>query len=261
MNPSRSIKFSPRFFDLLPAGVKEIRGPVEQRLLAEYGAAFVAQGVRVPPVVVFEDAVAVRKFQDMLETRSADIGGFELVLQREAMEALLDAVAAAAALNLTISPRGPDSAARSYELTVELWNSRVEPALDHWAACGRIDPSVAARIRSLKPFEQVPIIFELEQSGIYFAKDLSKSIIYSVAPPGSSQHLSLLAFDVKEFDNAAIRQILNHHGWFQTVISDLPHFTYLGAEEPHLRELGLERVESGGRVFWIPELYTAIPPG
>ena len=49
-----------------------------------------------------------------------------------------------------------------------------------------VDQAEAARIRGLTPYEQVPEVFRLESQGIYFAKDLSKSIIYSVAPPGAS---------------------------------------------------------------------------
>ena len=89
---------------------------------------------------------------------------------------------------------------------------------------------------------------------MFFAKDLSKSIIYSVAPPGASQHLSLLAFDLKEFGEPEACRIMTRHGWFQTVVSDLPHFTYLGSAEDELPSLGLRRVESAERVFWIPEL-------
>jgi hypothetical protein len=106
----------------------------------------------------------------------------------------------------------------------------------------------------LSPFEQVPEIFKLEAKGIFFSKDLSKSIIYSVAPPGTSQHLSMLALDIKEHNNSEVREILAKHGWFQTVISDLPHFTYLGIPENELESYGLKKVVDDGRVFWIPDL-------
>lgn len=86
------------------------------------------------------------------------------------------------------------------------------------------------------------------------SKDHSKSILYSVAPPGGSQHLSLLALDVKEHDNATVRAILAQYGWFQTVISDLPHFTYLGVEEQELSSLGLKVVALEGKYFWVPEI-------
>jgi hypothetical protein len=100
----------------------------------------------------------------------------------------------------------------------------------------------------------VPEILELEERGIYFAKDLSKSIIYSVAPPGTSQHLSMLAIDIAEFENPRVREIMAKNGWFQTVVSDLPHFTYLGTDENDLPDLGLKTVVSGDRRFWIPDI-------
>jgi hypothetical protein len=155
---------------------------------------------------------------------------------------------------LTISPRAADSSRRDYDGTVELWKSRVEPALDHWVKQGKLNQIEADHVRSLSPFEQVPVVLGLEAKGLWFAKDLSKSIIYSVAPPGTSQHLAMLAFDVKEFNDARVREILAQNGWFQTVVSDLPHFTYLGVAETDLTDLGLKRVASGEQTFWVPDL-------
>ena len=98
------------------------------------------------------------------------------------------------------------------------------------------------------------MVLELEENGLYFAKDLSKSIIYSVAPPGTSQHLSMLALDVAEFDDKDVRALLIEHKWFQTVVSDLPHFTYLGVREDELADLGLKKVLSCHRTFWLPDV-------
>ena len=245
----------PVFLERVPRDVIEDPSPVTQLLLREYGSVFVAgDGVIAPPVVVFPGDEAVERYQRKLDTRTANVGGFELTLQRAAMDELLAAADEAEAVGLALTPRGQDSAARTYADTIELWHSRVEPALVHWVEQGRIEQDRADEIRKLSPFEQVPVVFELERQGIYFAKDLSKSIIYSVAPPGASQHLSLLAFDLKEFAEPEACRIMNRHGWLQTVVSDLPHFTYLGVAEDELPSLGLRRVESSGRVFWIPEL-------
>jgi len=114
--------------------------------------------------------------------------------------------------------------------------------------------ATADLIRSLSPYEQVAKVFELEEKAIYFSKDLSKSIIYSVAPPGASQHLSLLAFDVAEYEDPVVRRILAKHFWYQTVVSDLPHFTYLGVEASKLDRLGLRVVENVGREFRVPNI-------
>lgn len=243
-----------KFLKLIPGTVRIYGNGMELLLLREYGAVFAAQGIKVPPTVIFRSEKDVAKFQSKLRSSTVEIGGYEMTLQTPAMTALQNAVEEAASLGLTISPRGQDSAARTYRETVELWSSRVEPALDHWTTNGKISTDECKRIRKLEPAAQVNEILALEREGIYFAKDLSKSIIYSVAPPGASQHLSLLAFDVAEFEQGEVRIILSRHGWFQTVISDLPHFTYLGTEESELPGRGLKRVQSHDRTFWIPDI-------
>jgi hypothetical protein len=75
-----------------------------------------------------------------------------------------------------------------------------------------------------------------------------------VAAPGASQHIFMVALDVEQFANKAVRDILAAHGWFQTVKSDMPHFTYLGVKETELPALGLKREFSGGQKFWIPNV-------
>ncbi|QYO67629.1 hypothetical protein [Leptolyngbya sp. 7M] len=170
------------------------------------------------------------------------------------MAALKKALDDARGQGKRITPRGSDAARRNYSGTVELWKSRVEPGLVHWTGKGRITKGEADRIRGLSPFDQVPEIFRLEEQGIFFAKDLSKSIIYSVAPPGTSQHLSLLALDVEEHNDRTVRALLAKHGWYQTVVSDLPHFTFLGVSESELSSLGLKKTSDGGRDYWLPAL-------
>ncbi len=237
------------------AGVRYDSGDaVEALLMREYGAVFAARNVTPPTAVVFRDQAEVAAFQAEVETAQDVIGGFSVELQARAMAGLQDAVATAAADGLSISPRGADSAKRSYEETIELWLSRVEPALEHWTANGRLTEDEATALRGLGVYDQVREVLRLERDGIYFAKDLSKSIIYSVAPPGTSQHLAMLAFDVAEFNDARVRQILGEHGWFQTVTSDLPHFTYLGVKEEDLPGLGLKKLMNGGRIFWVPRI-------
>lgn len=241
------------FYLNLPKGF-EAQNNVEQRLLAEYGSVFVAQNVQPPARIVFKDEDDVAEFQSTLSIASELIGGFEMELQTEAMHDLQKAIVEANRAGLSITPRDRDSARRNYDETVSLWASRVEPALEHWVGEGRMRPVDADRIRSLSPFDQVSEVLKLEDEGVFFSKDLSKSIIYSVAPPGTSQHLSMLAFDVREFDDPAVREILARHKWFQTVVSDLPHFSYLGLEENVLLDLGLKKVVNSERTFWVPDL-------
>lgn len=226
-----------------------------RKLLKEYGAVFLARGGATPPkTVVFRDEKEVAAFQEGVSNRTETVGGLSVRLQAAAMDALKAAAAEAQQNGLSITPRGADAAARTYQETVGLWASRVDPALEHWTGKGRITGAEAQRIRSLSPFEQVAEILKLESQGIYFSKDLSKSIVYSVAPPGSSQHLSMLALDITEHDNARVRAILAKHGWYQTVISDLPHFTFLGAAEKDLPKLGLKKSGGKDRVFWVPDI-------
>jgi hypothetical protein len=240
------------FLCSLPPSVTA-QNPVELRLLAEYGAIFVAQGVGVPTKIVFRDQYEVDEFQSALTRSEEVIGGFSVELQTPAMDSLRYAIAEAYSLGLSILPRGADSARRTYDETVGLWASRVVPALRHWVAESRLRQDQADRIERSAPFEQVAEVLKLEEQGIYFAKDLSKSIIYSVAPPGTSQHLSMLALDVKEHDDPRVRTLLAKHRWFQTVVSDLPHFTFLGTKEDELERSGLKKVVHNGRTFWIPD--------
>ena len=95
---------------------------------------------------------------------------------------------------------------------------------------------------------------EWEARGYYFATDFSRTIFSSVAAPGTSQHLSMLALDVAQFAHPEMRFILNKHGWFQTIANDTPHFTYLGFKEGELPERGLKAVFKGGYKFWVPNI-------
>jgi hypothetical protein len=246
-----------KFINALPKGfnLPADSDEVGLRVLADYGAVFVARGgVTAPPVIIFDDDAAVSRWQSGTKISRENFGGISVELQEAAMKALKEARAEAEAARLNITPRGTDAARRSYADTVKLWQSRVNPGLTHWVKEGRIEKDEAERIRALSPREQVPEILRLERDGLYFNTDFSKSILYSVAAPGTSQHLSMLAFDVKENENAEVRAILARHGWFQTITSDTPHFTFLGVNESELPSLGLKKTTNAGRTFWIPQL-------
>ncbi len=229
--------------------------PVARRVLRDYGAMFVgADSVLPPSLCVFTSEELVETFQKEAGLVAATIGDAVIELQPAAMTALLEARAVARAEGLRVSPRdGAEAARRSYADTVRLWNSRFLPALNHWTHAGRLSELQAERLRNLPVHEQVPEVLELEQEGIFFSKDLSKSVLYSIAAPGTSQHIAMLAFDANEFHDQRVREILAQHGWFQTVLSDLPHFTFLGLAESELPGRGLKRVEVDGQTFWIPD--------
>jgi hypothetical protein len=227
-----------------------------RRVLHDYGAMFVgSKDILPPPVCVFTSEAEVTEFQTAAGWAGAKIGDGVIELQPAAMTGLLKARAAARSEGLDISPRdGAEGARRNYADTVRLWNSRFLPALDHWQSKGRLSPDDVERLRGLSVWQQVAEVLELEKDGIFFSKDLSKSILYSIAAPGASQHIAMLAFDINEFCVERVRQLLAEYGWFQTVLSDLPHFTFLGLREDQLPSRGLKCVEVGSQQFWIPDV-------
>jgi hypothetical protein len=235
--------------------------PVARRVLEAYGAMFLAnKKVMTPPVCIFQSDEEVAQFQEQAGYRSETIGFDQIELQPEAMKQLLKAREEAQKESLDITPRdGVEAARRSYEDSLELWDSRFLPALEYWLAQGRLTVAQVARLKSLPLRNQIAEVLDLEKSGIYFSKDLSKSILYSIAAPGTSQHIAMLAFDVNEFENPRVREILGKHGWFQTVLSDLPHFTFLGLKEKDLPQNGLKRTEVDGQTFWIPNIPNLSP--
>jgi hypothetical protein len=229
---------------------------VARRVLEDYGAMFLANmKVTPPPVCVFTSDEEVEEFQERAGYTSEMIGLDQVELQPEAMKELLKAREEAQKENLDITPRdGAEAARRSYEDSLQLWQTRFLPALNYWLTQGRITEEQVERLKGLPLRGQITEVLELEKRGIYFSKDLSKSILYSIAAPGTSQHIAMLAFDVNEFDNPRVREILGKHGWFQTVLSDLPHFTFLGLKEKDLPKHGLKRTEVDGQTFWIPNV-------
>jgi hypothetical protein len=254
------------FYDVLRKSLKKRKTSLEsicpssdavaRRVLEDYGAIFVAdKKVTPPPVCVFRSDDEVSQFQERAGYTSEMFGFDEVELQPEAMKQLLKAREEAQKENFDITPRdGAEAGRRSYEDSLNLWNTRFQPALTFWLSQGRLTEQQVARLKGLPLRDQIAEVLELEKGGIYFSKDLSKSILYSIAAPGTSQHIAMLAFDVNEFDNPRVREILGKHGWFQTVLSDLPHFTFLGLKEKDLPKHGLKPLEVDGQTFWIPNV-------
>lgn len=235
-----------------------ISSPVERRLFAEYGAVFATTAIP-PPVIIFTGADQVEAFQASLKISTAVFGDHEIALQAEALDALMTAASEMAECGGSITARAADAGGRSYAETVSLWTRNVGRGLEHWEHLGRMAREQADSIRKLLPVDQVPPILNLEDTHqLYFGTFFDRSILYSVAAPGASQHLSLLAFDVAEYANPEVERMLGRHGWYRTVPNDLPHFTYLGHIEAALSDLGLHRIERTytERVydFWTPSL-------
>jgi len=236
----------------------DLDDPVERRIMTEYGSIFVAADtVQPPPSCVFANQSETEAFQsktDGAPSYTSNLAGIEIRLQTAAMDDLLAAVEELRGLGLSISPRGTDSARRDYEMTERIWLSRVEPGLNHWVAANRLSADEAERIRGLETVDQISEILALEADGMFFSTNLSKTILASVAAPGTSQHISMLALDVSQHDSSRVREVLALHGWFQTVATDAPHFTYLGVPESELPDLGLRAVDTGGRTYWVPDI-------
>jgi len=247
----------------------DLNDPVAKRVFREYGAMFVGRDdifagfrlinnnnqIKFFVNCVFRDEREVSSYQTTIKTKSANIGGTNIELREDAMNALLSAIEEGRQRGLRISPRGGSiSARRSYQDTARLWDSRFYPALNYWVGKGRITRQAAEAAKSAGITEQVKQVLAWEDKKLWFSKDLSKSILYSVAAPGASQHIFMIALDVEQFGNKAVRDLLAKHGWFQTVKSDLPHFTYLGVEKNKLASLGLTRAVSDGQEFWIPNM-------
>ncbi len=230
--------------------------PVARRVFAEYGAMFVAADyVRPPSNCVFTDQSGVSAFQTSVRSESNTIGGTTVELQAAAMKALLSAIDEAKAKGLSITPRGGNTASkRSYENTVRIWNSRFEPALKHWTAKGKISAAEADEARNASTNRQVQMVMAWEDKGFYFNTNFSRTIFSSVAAPGTSQHLAMLALDVQQFADKRVRDILNRHGWYQTIANDTPHFTFIGRPENELPLVGLRPFRQGGFLFWVPNI-------
>ena len=254
------------FYEVLNKALKKRKTPlasmcppgntVAQRVLEEYGAMFIAtKKVLPPPVCVFTSEDQVTRFQEQAGYQTEYISYDDVELQPQAMKSLLKAIEEAKKEGLDITPRdGAEAGRRNYEDSLRLWDTRFLPALDHWMAQQRLTTADVERLRALPTYDQIAAVLELEKSGMFFSKDLSKSILYSIAAPGTSQHIAMLAFDVTEFYDPRVREILAKHGWFQTVLSDLPHFTYLGHKEKDLPKHGLKAVVVDQQKFWIPNV-------
>lgn len=229
---------------------------VQMRILREYGALFVTgAGVVSPPKCIFENSKEVAGFQQGIFKAGAEIEGTHIELQTVAMQELSKARGEAVESGLSITPRGGTEAARrSFEDTLRLWKSRFEPACVYWQKQGKLSAGQVEHLKSLPTKEQVREVLELEKQGIYFNTYFDNSILYSVAAPGASQHLSMLALDVREFADENVRKILGKHGWFRTVQNDEPHFTYLGRREKDLKKFGLKKIETKSGEFWIPNV-------
>ncbi|HVF31208.1 MAG TPA: hypothetical protein VNA22_09560 [Pyrinomonadaceae bacterium] len=229
---------------------------VAARVLREYGAMFVAsEAVILAPTCIYPGETSVIEFRKRLPTKSLVIAGVNVTLQTPAAEALQRAVMQAEELGMRISAYdGAIAGSRSYGDTLMLWNGRFFSGLDYWVRRGRLTEADRLAVSGMDLHKRIAQILTWESQGIYFSTDRTRSIFSSTAPPGSSQHLSMIAFDVAEYGRTEIREILRENGWHQTVVGDPLHFTFLGLQENELTMRGLRLVERGGNRYWVPTL-------
>lgn len=218
---------------------------------------FAIDRVEIPSQCIMDDA-GVTAFQSKLKTASATVGGTSITLQEAAMGALLEAEKEIKAAGLTLTPRGGSTAAsRTFGDTKAFWDKKVDAGMIHWKGktIGKAKFDEEAKdLKKLSIKDQIKKVLELESKGFFFSLSFDKTILQSVAAPGASQHLWLLALDIKEHADTRVSKILAKWGWYQTIQSDLPHFTYLGIVESQLGSLGLKKVKVSGQEFWVPDL-------
>lgn len=229
---------------------------VSLRVLQSYGSVFVANdSIRLPLTCIHKGDAEVVRFQKSIQRTSLDIDGIRIDLQASAAKALESALADAASIGAKITPYdGAIAGGRSYGDTLMLWNSRVFPAMQFWIKRGRLSPADRDSLARLDQLQKVAKVLEWESQGMFFSPNRTRSILTSTAPPGASQHLALVAFDVTEYWNPKVQVVLNRNGWYQTVVDDPVHFTFLGFPESELPARGLIAVTKGGRQYWVPNI-------
>ena len=232
------------------------KSPGAKKVLSEYGAMFVGSATLIkPPTCRFRDDAEVRAFQSDLKASFVIINGVQMQFQKAAADSLTGVIAEALAQGVRIRPLdGTIAGGRSYSDTVRLWNSRFQPALRFWVGRKRISMDDAAAAMQMTTDQQVEKVIEWESQGMMFGTNRAGSIFASTAPPGASQHLSLIAIDIAPPVTPALIALLNMHGWFQTVIGDRPHFTYLGLTEKELPGRGLKALVFDGTRYWVPNI-------
>jgi hypothetical protein len=230
---------------------------VERRIVKEYGAVFLNADaeVEMPDRCCFKNESEVAAFQATLKISKRTIGGCAIELQQAAMNALLKATDAVDA----ITPKGACPARRSFADVQISWDETVKDAAHYWRANPNSEGKTlsAEETENLESFtgeRQIKLIFELEEQNFFFHPDRTRSIAVYTAIPGASQHLLMLALDIKEYADEKVRGALDENGWIQTVFRDRPHFTYLGLKRKDLPSLGLKSERFEDREFWIPNI-------
>ena len=184
----------------------------EYTLLRFYGTVFINQesGIKLPEKVILDDEIETQSFQDKISIELVN-GTEECYLQKPAAAALNKAKELE---NISLKSGYAGDCLRNFATSLRFWN----------------------KYANRETLTQVKAGKETKILGL-------------VAPPGTSQHLWGLAIDLQILTPSQ-KQILNENGWFQTVVNDLPHWTYLGWREEDLPKFGLQQKIIQGIKYW-----------
>ena len=185
----------------------------EYTLLRAYGTVFTNQqpGINLPQKVIVNNESETKYFQDTISIALVS-GTQECYLQKTAAEALNKAKSL---VNIPLKSGYAGDCLRNFATNLRFWNKYA-------------NNETLTRVKAGQ----------------------ETKILGLVAPPGTSQHLWGLAIDL-QVSTSAQRQALNENGWFQTVVSDLPHWTYLGWSEDDLPKFGLQQKTVQGIKYWV----------
>ncbi|TAE61358.1 MAG: peptidase M15 [Nostocales cyanobacterium] len=213
--PNQELNEEQRFLDIINYQLKNIpaNDTYEYILLRAYGTIFINQNpeIKLPPKVILDNEEETVKFQDNLQLTLVE-GTAECYLQKAAAEAFNKA---RSIIDIPLKSGYSGDCTRSYATTLRFWQ----------------------KYTNSSTLEQVK-------------QGKETNILSLVAPPGTSQHLWGLALDLR-VSNQEQRQALNENGWFQTVVKDTPHWTYLGWDEQSLIKFGLKNKIVQGITYWV----------
>ncbi|MFM6277361.1 MAG: D-alanyl-D-alanine carboxypeptidase family protein, partial [Dolichospermum sp.] len=184
----------------------------EYTLLRSYGTVFINQqsGIKLPEKVILDNEIETQSFQDKISIELVN-GTEECYLQQPAAAALNRAKELE---NIGLKSGYAGDCLRSFATNLRFWNK-----------------------------------YANEETLTQVKAGKETKILGLVAPPGTSQHLWGLAVDLQILTPSQ-KQILNENGWFQTVVNDLPHWTYLGWKEEDLPKFGLQQKIIQGIKYW-----------
>ena len=185
----------------------------EYTLLRSYGTVFINQesGIKLPEKVILDNELETQSFQDKISIELVN-GTEECYLQKPAAAALNKAKELE---DIPLKSGYAGDCLRNFATNLRFWN----------------------KYANRETLNQVKAGKETKILGL-------------VAPPGTSQHLWGLAIDLQILTPSQ-KQTLNENGWFQTVVNDLPHWTYLGWREEDLPKFGLQQKIIQGIKYWI----------